>query len=879
VRVRDRVTVGDHSCSEFKPQTLQFLSKDFLSLLALGLVIAQLDRLPAIAPEEQIPANDREIIGRARRDLTGKQMLINSKEGDAHVDDECNSGVSDDMPPSRPSYRFDGELPSALTHLRDQPRWVAWDYILKNNRWTKPPFDPRTGRPASVSDPKTWTTFDAALEGMERHNLAGVGLVLTGDITGGDLDDCITDAGSFSETAAEIVGYAETYCEFSPSGEGIRFLALGKLAAAIKNDALGVEVYGVGRYMTITGNQLDGTPSEIREAPRSLARLSAIVDAARESTRPKPNGQARPITDDFFANVNAVALGRLDDWVPVLHPTARKYPNGAWRVTSKDFGRNLEEDLSYHPDGIRDHGEEHGLTPIDAVQRYGDASDARAAAMWLCKMLGIDPVSLGWRGNANRTASQSANDEPPREFKKTGTEGAERCIVGKCLMNPAEIGEIAARISVEDFENPFNRSVMKILIGLSAGGRNPSIEAVCVALPDEVEPGLSVRQALNEIVKDAVAPWRDAVETLIDQRVRGTLSGIGSSLMSASAGTRDPLEIGHDVIAGVDAALANLRGPERRSYSAVDAADAALRRLKEGARAWPSTGLADLDKIIGGYPTGQLSIGAGRPGSGKTAFTTSSILAGAKRGQFCMFFSLEMTDEQLGARMLTDMAYDHKQPIEYEDILFGRTEKLKPHQARLDAARERIAALTQGATPLIRIVEQRGLTINEIIAQSRKYASLLHREGKRLSAVYVDHIGLIVPSHRNADRRDREVAESTNSLATLAKDIDAAAVGMCQLNRKVEGRKNKRPDLADLRDSGAVEEDASVVVFLYRESYYLAKQRFNDPDAEEARKRQLEAKKYKLELIVAKNRNGKVDITDAYCDIGANAIRNASFAY
>jgi replicative DNA helicase len=241
-----------------------------------------------------------------------------------------------------------------------------------------------------------------------------------------------------------------------------------------------------------------------------------------------------------------------------------------------------------------------------------------------------------------------------------------------------------------------------------------------------------------------------------------------------------------------------------------------------------------------------------------------------------------MTDEQLGARLLTDMAYDHKQPIEYEDILFRRAEKLRPHARRLQAARERIKALTEPAdlqTPLIKIVEQRGLTVGEIVAQSRKHAALLHRQGKRLSSVFVDHIGLIVPSRRNGDRRDREVAESTNGLATLAKDIDAAVIGMCQLNRKVEGRDNKRPDLADLRDSGAIEEDASVVVFLYRESYYLAKQRFDDADAENARQRQLEATKYKLELIVAKNRNGRVDVTDAYCDIGANAIRNASFAH
>jgi hypothetical protein len=83
------------------------------------------------------------------------------------------------LQPPKPIYRFGGKLPTALAHLRDECRWVAWDYFWKVGRWTKPPFDPRTGRYASVSDPATWETFDEALAGMQRQELAGVGLVIT----------------------------------------------------------------------------------------------------------------------------------------------------------------------------------------------------------------------------------------------------------------------------------------------------------------------------------------------------------------------------------------------------------------------------------------------------------------------------------------------------------------------------------------------------------------------------------------------------------------------------------------------------------------------------------------------------------------------------
>jgi hypothetical protein len=302
--------------------------------------------------------------------------------------------------PEKPAYRFTGEIPPALAHLRDEPCWVAWGYVWKNGRWTKPPLNPRTGRLASVSNPTTWATFDVAVGGAERHGVAGVGLVLTddGDIIGIDLDDCITDAGTFSPLAAEIIGYGESYAEVSPSGEGIRIFVRGKIEKALKDDVLGVDIYGTGRYLTVTGNKIGGAPDEIRPAPRGLASLTAIIGGAREAKRSKSDGKARATGADFFAKVNATALTHPDDWVPILHPTARKQPNGALRVTSKDLGRDLEEDLSYHPSGIEDFGTREKLTPIDAVLAYGPVTDSAEAAIWLCGRMEIEPASLGWSG-------------------------------------------------------------------------------------------------------------------------------------------------------------------------------------------------------------------------------------------------------------------------------------------------------------------------------------------------------------------------------------------------------------------------------------------------------------------------------------------------
>jgi hypothetical protein len=317
---------------------------------------------------------------------------------------------TDECQAPRPAYRFTRDAPpAALAHLREAQRWVAWRYEWKDKRqkWDKPPIDPRSGRYASVDSPSTWASFDEAKAGMERHGADGVGLILIGDddIVGGDLDDCINDAGCYSPLAAQVLSYAETYAERSPSGEGIRFFARGRIDKALKDDDAGVEVYSRGRYLTVTGDKVDVAPEEMKEAPRTLAYLTETIEAQRAAKRGKTangNGHAQTCGgSDFFVNVNAAALARLDSWVPTMHPTARKHSNGAWRITSESLNRDLEEDLAYHPDGIRDHGEESGLTPIDAVLKYGDTADAKSAAFWLCQRMGIEPASLGWIGAAS----------------------------------------------------------------------------------------------------------------------------------------------------------------------------------------------------------------------------------------------------------------------------------------------------------------------------------------------------------------------------------------------------------------------------------------------------------------------------------------------
>ena len=285
-------------------------------------------------------------------------------------------------------------------------------FVERDGRTTKPPVNPHTGRFAKNNAPSDWGSYEQALARAYADGLAGLGYVLTADdgLTGADLDkvrDPVT--GELDDWAAEIVGLGETYCEVSPSGRGLRLFWEGKVERAVKSDKHSVEIYGTGRYLTITGNRVEDCPDEIRPAPRTEAALRARVsgkpddgDLPEHLRGYKSQGIGVDIGPEPLSRwqeLNAEALARLDDWVPaVFGDKARKQASGGYRVSSKDLGRDLEEDLSLTPEGIKDFGvadqgdERQGKrSPIDVVMEHTKAKDLDAAFAWLSQKLGRKP--------------------------------------------------------------------------------------------------------------------------------------------------------------------------------------------------------------------------------------------------------------------------------------------------------------------------------------------------------------------------------------------------------------------------------------------------------------------------------------------------------
>jgi replicative DNA helicase len=286
---------------------------------------------------------------------------------------------------------------------------------------------------------------------------------------------------------------------------------------------------------------------------------------------------------------------------------------------------------------------------------------------------------------------------------------------------------------------------------------------------------------------------------------------------------------------------------------AVDMAARAYQR--DGRLSGLATGLRDLDRMMGGLQPSDLVIIAGRPGMGKTALATNIAynIARAWRGEvrpdgrivaanggIVGFFSLEMSAEQLATRIISEQTEIPSYRIRRGEIDPSDFDRIA------EAARE------METTPLY-IDETGGLSIAQLAARARR----LKRQ-RGLDVMVVDYIQLLQGSSRRAvEGRVHEVTEITTNLKALAKELNIPILALSQLSRQVENRDDKRPQLSDLRESGSIEQDADVVMFVFREEYYL-KNREPRAGTEEFFKWQadMEAVHGRAEVIIGKQRHG-----------------------
>jgi replicative DNA helicase len=463
------------------------------------------------------------------------------------------------------------------------------------------------------------------------------------------------------------------------------------------------------------------------------------------------------------------------------------------------------------------------------------------------------------------TARRQLAENPPLFRAAPHNIEVEQALLGAILVNNEAFYRVSDFLEPDHFFEPLHQKIFKDVSSLVRAGKSATPITLKGFLPSDLDvAGLTGSQYLARLAAEAttVINAGDYGRTIYDLSLRRALIGIGEVMVNLAYDA--PVEVGP---------AAQIEDAERRLYELAETGrydggfqrftDALTTAVKMAAQAYErdgklsglACGLRDLDRMMGGLQPSDLIIVAGRPGMGKSSLATNIGYNVAKAwrgdvrpdghitsvdGGIVGLFSLEMSAEQLATRIIAE-----RTGIPSSRIRRGEIET---------ADFDRIAGAAREMETLpFYIDETGGLSIGQLAARARR----LKRQ-KGLDLLIIDYIQLLQGSSKRAsDSRVQEVTEITTSLKALGKELNVPIIALSQLSRQVESRDDKRPQLSDLRESGSIEQDADVVLFVYREEYYL-RNREPRPGSDEHFKWQteMEAAHGKAEVIIGKQRHG-----------------------
>ena len=425
------------------------------------------------------------------------------------------------------------------------------------------------------------------------------------------------------------------------------------------------------------------------------------------------------------------------------------------------------------------------------------------------------------------------------------------------------------QISNNLFANPENLKIFKVLEDFHQSQKNISIDTIKNYIPDIQSQTLKELSLQIDHIVFSKEIFLNYIESLQELYLRRELFKLTQDKNNESTTFQTSNNI-KEIFLDLEKKIFDLSNFKKENYEFKDFASVTKSSLqlvekafkKKGQYSGVVSGFNDLDNMLGGLQNSDLVILAGRPSMGKTALATNIAFNAAKyysneeeKGSVVMF-SLEMSAEQIGLRILAEQSR-----IPSDKLRKG--ELNEKDSAALSSTYQEIHQLN------FFFDDSPNLTVSELRSKLRRYKKLYN-----IKLVLIDYLQLI-KSERSRDNRVNELSEITRSLKQLAKEFDLPVVSLSQLSRQVENRDDKRPLLSDLRESGSIEKDADVVMFIYRESYYLQR---NEPtrgpyESQESYQKKHDAWKdrneevfNKAELIVAKQRNGPTGKIDLYFD-------------
>ncbi|MCP5071712.1 MAG: replicative DNA helicase [Rhodobacteraceae bacterium] len=447
---------------------------------------------------------------------------------------------------------------------------------------------------------------------------------------------------------------------------------------------------------------------------------------------------------------------------------------------------------------------------------------------------------------------------------------AEQALLGALLVNNDVYDRIASLVNETHFFDPLHGRIFEVVSRRIQ--KNALASPVTIKAFLEDDPGMAEVGGPAYLVRLAGAATsvfaaRDYAQMIYDFAIRRDLIAIGEEIGSKAV-AMDVDDDPKEQIVAAEQRLYQLgeQGNVDSGFQsflkavtdAVNVANAAYQR--DGGLAGTSTGLKDMDKKLGGLHRSDLLILAGRPSMGKTSLATNiayNIAKAHKKGALpeggegtvdggvVGFYSLEMSSEQLAARILSEAAQVPSDQIRRGDL----TE---------EEFRRFVEAAKQLENCPLYIDDTAALPISQLAARARR---LKRTHG--LDVLIVDYLQLVRPASAK-DNRVNEVSEITQGLKAIAKELDIPVIALSQLSRQVENRDDKRPQLSDLRESGSIEQDADVVMFVYRGEYYKEREKPADHEAEKMMTWQAEMEELhgKAEVIIGKQRHGPIGSVD-----------------
>lgn len=467
---------------------------------------------------------------------------------------------------------------------------------------------------------------------------------------------------------------------------------------------------------------------------------------------------------------------------------------------------------------------------------------------------------------------------------------AEQALLGAILINNEAHDRVAGFLEAGHFYDPLHQQVYETAAKLIAAGKQatPITLKTYFASAEPTQDGLSVPQYLGRLAGNAttIINARDYGRTIYDLATRRQLILVGAEMVNVAY--ESPVDFPpKQQIEEAEMRLFSLAetGKYGQGFStfssalatAIDMANNAYQR--DGGLSGIATSLKALDSKLGGLQPSDLVILAGRPSMGKTALATNIAFSIARArtrslqqrpdlaaddqahdGAVVGFFSLEMSAEQLATRVMSEQA-----GIPSEKIRRGLINE--------DEFRRLVEASREMATLPLFIDQTGGISIAQLAARARR---LKRQHG--LGLVVVDYLQLLTGSGKRASEgRVQEVSEITTSLKALAKELNVPVLALSQLSRAVENREDKRPQLADLRESGSIEQDADVVMFVYREEYYVERTKPAEGTTEfQDWMAKMQAVNGRAEVIIGKQRHGPVGTVNLQFD--ANVTRFSDLA-